>query len=44
MRERGNPIIRALVLLDEIEESNPRIICLAKAVKYDGSLEGWKGF
>lgn len=37
-------IIMATHDLDEIEEIKPRIICLAKTIKYDGNLEGWKGF
>ena len=43
-QENKMTILMATHDLDEIEESNPRIICLAKTVKYDGSLEGWKGF
>ena len=43
-QENKMTILMATHDLDEIEESNTRIICLAKTVKYDGSLEGWKGF
>lgn len=43
-KENKMTIIMATHDLDEIEEVNPRIICLAKTVKYDGNLEGWKGF
>lgn len=37
-------IIMATHDLDEINEIKPRIICLAKVVKYDGNIEDWKGF
>lgn len=37
-------IIMATHDLEEINEIKPRIISLAKKVKYDGNLEGWKGF
>lgn len=37
-------IIMATHDLDELNEIKPRIIYLAKTVKYDGDLEGWKGF
>lgn len=37
-------IIMATHDLDEVEHIKPRIICLAKTVKYDGEIEGWKGF
>ena len=37
-------IIMATHDLEEINEIKPRIITLAKTVKYDGDLEGWKGF
>lgn len=37
-------IIMATHDLDEVEHIKPRIICLAKTVKYDGKIEGWKGF
>ena len=43
-KENKMTIIMATHDLDEIEEVNPRIICLAKTVKYDGNIEGWKGF
>lgn len=43
-KENKMTIIMATHDLDEIEEISPRIICLAKNVKYDGNLEGWKGF
>lgn len=36
-------IIMATHDLDEVEHIKPRIICLAKTVKYDGEMEGWKG-
>jgi zinc transport system ATP-binding protein len=37
-------IIMATHDLDEIEDVKPRVICLAKTLKYDGNIEGWKGF
>lgn len=36
-------IIMATHDLDEVEHIKPRIICLAKTVKYDGQMKGWKG-
>lgn len=36
-------IIMATHDLDEVEHIKPRIICLAKTIKYDGEMEGWKG-
>ena len=29
--------------LDELKSIKPRIICLAKTVKYDGNYDDWKG-
>ena len=43
-KENNMTIIMATHDLDEINEIKPRIIYLAKTVKYDGELEGWKGF
>lgn len=43
-KENKMTIIMATHDLDDIEEISPRIICLAKNVKYDGNIEGWKGF
>lgn len=37
-------IIMATHDIDEINEVKPRIICLAKTVKYDGNYDDWKGF
>jgi len=37
-------IIMATHDIDEIEELKPRIIYLATSLKYDGDIEGWKGF
>ena len=37
-------IIMATHDIDEINEIKPRIIYLAKTIKYDGNIEGWKGF
>lgn len=43
-KENKMTIIMATHDLDEIEEIKPRIIFLAKTIKYDGNFEGWKGF
>ena len=43
-KENKMTIIMATHDLDEINEIKPRIISLAKTVKYDGNIEGWKGF
>ena len=43
-KEEKTTIIMATHDLDEVEHIKPRIVCLAKTVKYDGEMEGWKGF
>lgn len=43
-KENKMTIIMATHDFDELEEIKPRIIYLAKTIKYDGELEGWKGF
>ncbi len=43
-KENRMTIIMATHDLDEVNEIKPRIISLAKTVKYDGNIEGWKGF
>ena len=43
-KENKMTIIMATHDLYEINEIKPRIISLAKTVKYDGNIEGWKGF
>lgn len=43
-KENKMTIIMATHDLDEIHEIKPRIIYLAKTIKYDGTFEGWKGF
>jgi zinc transport system ATP-binding protein len=43
-KEDKTTIIMATHDLDEVEHIKPRIICLAKTVKYDGAMEGWNGF
>ncbi len=43
-KERKMTIIMATHDLDELNEIKPRIISIAKTVKYDGNIEGWKGF
>lgn len=42
--ERKTAIIMATHDLDEIKNIKPRIIYLAREIKYDGNIEGWKGF
>ena len=42
-KENKTTIIMATHDLDEINNSKLRIIELAKKVKYDGKVEGWKG-
>ncbi len=37
-------IIMATHDIDEINAIKPRIVYLAKTIKYDGNIEGWKGF
>ena len=43
-KQKNMTIIIATHDLDEINRENVRIICLAKTVKYDGNIEGWKGY
>lgn len=43
-KEKQMTILMATHDIDEINEIKPRIINLAKTVRYDGNLEGWKGF
>ena len=43
-KENHMAIIMATHDLDEIKNLKPRIISLAKTIKYDGNIEGWKGF
>jgi len=43
-KENNITIIMATHDIDEIEDIKPRIINLATTLKYDGNLEGWKGF
>ena len=43
-KENHMTIIMATHDLDEIANIKPRIITLAKTVKYDGNIDGWKGF
>lgn len=42
-KEKNVTIIMATHDLDELKTIKPRIICLAKTIKYDGDIEGWKG-
>lgn len=43
-KEKNTTIIMATHDLEEIKNIKPRIIYLARQVKYDGDMEGWKGF
>ena len=43
-KEKNVTIIMATHDLDELDNIKPRIICIAKTVKYDGKFEEWKGF
>ena len=43
-RTNNTTIIMATHDLDEIEDIKPRVIWIAKSIKYDGPYEGWKGF
>ncbi len=43
-KEKNVTIIMATHDLDELDNIKPRIICIAKTVKYDGRFEDWKGF
>ena len=43
-KENNMAIIMATHDLDEIQNLKPRIISIAKTIKYDGNIEGWKGF
>lgn len=42
-KEKNVTIIMATHDLDELNHIKPRIICLAKTVKYDGDFENWQG-
>lgn len=42
-KENKVTIIMATHDLDELESIKPRIICIAKSIKYDGKFEEWKG-
>lgn len=43
-KEKKTTILMATHDLEEIKNIKPRIIYLAKQIKYDGDMEGWKGF
>lgn len=43
-KEKKTTIIMATHDLEEIKNIKPRIIYLAGKIKYDGDIEGWKGF
>ena len=42
-KEKKVTIIMATHDLDELEKIKPRIIYIAKSIKYDGKFEEWKG-
>ena len=42
-KEKNVTILMATHDLDELKSIKPRIICLAKTVKYDGNYDDWKG-
>ena len=42
-RENKMTIIMATHDLDEIKKDNVRVISLAKTIKFDGNISGWKG-
>jgi zinc transport system ATP-binding protein len=42
-KEKNVTIIMATHDLDELKNIKPRIICIAKTIKYDGNFEDWKG-
>lgn len=42
-KEKNVTIMMATHDLDELESIKPRIICIAKTIKYDGKFEEWKG-
>ena len=42
-KENKMTIIMATHDLDELNEIKPRIISIAKTIKYDGNIDGWKG-
>lgn len=42
-KEQNVTIIMATHDIDELKSIKPRIICLAKTIKYDGDFENWKG-
>lgn len=42
-KDKKTTIIMATHDLDELEKIKPRIIYIAKTIKYDGKFEEWKG-
>lgn len=42
-KEKNVTIMMATHDLEELKHIKPRIICLAKTVKYDGDFENWQG-
>jgi len=42
-KEKKVTIIMATHDFVEVKSIKPRIICIAKTIKYDGNYEGWKG-
>lgn len=43
-KQKNMTILMATHDLDELNEIKPRIISIAKTIKYDGNFDGWKGF
>ena len=43
-KQKNVTILMATHDLDELNEIKPRIISIAKTIKYDGNFDGWKGF
>jgi len=42
-KETGLTVIMATHDLDEVENEDARVICMATSVKFDGSIKEWKG-
>ena len=42
-KEKGLTIIMATHDLDEVENADARVICMASSIKFDGNIKEWKG-
>lgn len=42
-KENNVTILMATHDIDELKTINPRVICIAKTIVYDGNIEGWQG-